>query len=85
MHHTVGSWGLDRIDQRALPLDNMYDPEGRDGTNVHVYILDTGIDFGRTDQFGDRLSSGWDFIDGDDDAADCDGHGTHVAGILSGF
>jgi subtilisin family serine protease len=79
----VGSWGLDRIDQRALPLDGVYAPTG-DGTGVDAWIIDTGIDYGRTDEFGARfdLARDADFVDGDDDASDCDGHGTHVAGTV---
>ena len=79
----VGSWGLDRIDQRSLPLDGSYSPTG-DGTGVDVWIIDSGVDYGRTDEFGSRfdLSRDYDFVSGDDDASDCDGHGTHVAGTV---
>jgi serine protease len=79
----VGSWGLDRIDQRSLPLDNSFVPGGT-GANVDVWILDTGIDYGRTDEFGSRLDQtrDWDFISNDDDGSDCQGHGTHVAGTV---
>jgi len=82
----LGSWGLDRIDQRDLPLDNAYSAT-YDGTGVDVYIIDTGIDYATYDkgtQFGTRLdqSRDVDFIDNDDDASDCDGHGTHVSGTV---
>ena len=78
----VGSWGLDRIDERDLLLDGIYDPgTGRDGSGVTAYILDTGIEFGLP-EYGGRASSGYDFVDNDSDAADCDGHGTHVAGTV---
>ena len=82
----VGSWGLDRIDQRDLPLTNSYSA-AFDGSGVDVYIIDTGIDYATYDkgtQFGSRLdqSRDVDFIDNDDDASDCDGHGTHVSGTV---
>jgi len=88
VHTTIGSWGLDRIDQRILPLDGIYDPgAGRDGSGVDVYIIDTGIDYATYDggaQFGSRLDQthDYDFVDNDDDASDCHGHGTHVSGTV---
>jgi subtilisin family serine protease len=76
------SWGLDRIDQRALPLDNSYTyPTTAD--NVHAYIIDTGVRITHTD-FGGRASHGRDTVDEDNDATDCHGHGTHVAGTVGG-
>ena len=76
------SWGLDRIDQHPLPLDNTYSYLN-DGSGVTVYIIDTGIRFDHQ-EFGGRASSVWDFIDNDADASDCHGHGTHVAGTVGG-
>ncbi len=76
------SWGLDRVDQQNLPLDQSYQ-YNTDGSNVHVYILDTGIR-ATHNEFGNRVGSGYDFIDNDADADDCHGHGTHVAGIVGG-
>ncbi len=76
------SWGLDRIDQRNLPLNSSY-TYNTDGTGVTVYIIDTGIRFDHQ-EFSGRASSGYDFIDNDTDASDCDGHGTHVAGTVGG-
>ena len=80
----VGSWGLDRIDQRNLPLDGSFTPGGT-GAGVDAWILDTGIDYDRSDEFGTRfdLERDWDFISNDDNASDhCHGHGTHVAGTV---
>ncbi|SHE42877.1 S8 family peptidase [Streptoalloteichus hindustanus] len=76
------SWGLDRIDQRNLPLDNKYS-YGNDGSGVNAYIIDTGIRTTHTD-FGGRAKHGRDTVDNDNDATDCNGHGTHVAGTVGG-
>jgi subtilisin family serine protease len=74
-------WGLDRIDQRSLPLSNTY-TYGSTGSGVKAYIIDTGIRFSHQD-FGGRAVSGVDQIDGGA-ADDCHGHGTHVAGTVGG-
>ncbi|HSM36346.1 MAG TPA: S8 family serine peptidase [Longimicrobiales bacterium] len=74
-------WGLDRIDQRDLPLSSSY-TYGTDGTGVTAYIVDTGIRTTHND-FGGRASSGFDAVDGGT-ADDCHGHGTHVAGTVGG-
>ncbi|WBB61229.1 PKD domain-containing protein [Streptomyces sp. WMMC500] len=74
------TWGLDRIDQRDLPLDNAYTAPN-DGSGVTAYIVDTGMDLDHPD-YGGRASSGHDFIDDDADASDCQGHGTHVGGTV---
>lgn len=76
------SWGLDRIDQYPLPLDNRY-VYPNTGNGVTVYILDSGIRMDHV-EFAGRVSSGYDFIDNDADASDCHGHGTHVAGTVGG-
>ncbi|MEU5780071.1 S8 family peptidase [Micromonospora lupini] len=75
------SWGLDRIDQRNLPLDSSYTYPNT-ASNVHAYIIDTGIRFAHND-FGGRATSGYDAVDGGS-ADDCNGHGTHVAGTVGG-
>ncbi|WP_433552131.1 S8 family peptidase [Micromonospora zamorensis] len=75
------SWGLDRIDQRNLPLNSSYTYPNT-ASNVHAYIIDTGIKFSHND-FGGRATSGYDAVDGGS-ADDCNGHGTHVAGTVGG-
>ncbi|MDI1240565.1 MAG: S8 family serine peptidase [bacterium] len=71
-------WGLDRIDQRNAPLDTRY-TYATDASNVHAYVIDSGI---RTSHasFGGRASSDFDAIN--DGNQDCLGHGTHVAGTI---
>ncbi|MFD7311731.1 S8 family peptidase [Promicromonospora sp. NPDC059942] len=78
----VPSWGLDRIDQESLPLDDSY-TYGNSGSGVTAYIVDTGI-LTTHEDFGGRAVSGTDTVDNDDDATDCAGHGTHVAGTVGG-
>jgi len=75
------SWGLDRIDQRNLPLSQSY-TYPNDGNGVRAYIIDTGIRFTHVD-FGGRAISGFDAIDGGT-ADDCHGHGSHTAGTTGG-
>ncbi|MFF9896766.1 S8 family serine peptidase [Streptomyces longispororuber] len=74
------SWGLDRIDQRALPLDGSFTPGG-DGDGVTAYVMDSGIDLTHT-TFGGRATAGFDAFNGD--GTDCYGHGTSVASLVGG-
>ena len=76
------SWGLDRVDQLDLPLDDSYEYLG-DGSGVTAYIVDTGI-LASHEDFTGRVGEGYDFVDGDSDPTDCNGHGTHVAGTIGG-
>lgn len=75
-------WGLDRIDQRNLPRNGTF-VYNRTGAGVRVYIIDTGIRTSHS-QFGGRARDGYDAVDGSLPAADCNGHGTHVAGTVGG-
>jgi subtilisin family serine protease len=77
---TGATWGLDRIDQRNRPLNGSYTYNAT-GSGVKAYIVDTGINTGHAD-FGGRAIDGYDAVDGALPAADCQGHGTHVAGTV---
>ena len=74
--------GLDRIDQRDLPLDNAYS-SSNEGAGVTAYIIDTGIRPTVTD-FGGRAAIGTDTVGDGQNGVDCNGHGTHVAGTVGG-
>ncbi|XP_071476421.1 alkaline serine exoprotease A-like [Diadema antillarum] len=77
----VGSWGIDRIDQRDNELNNDMTLDGY-GEGVHIYVIDTGINPYHED-FGGRAIAIKDFVDEDGTAIDCDGHGTHCAGTTA--
>jgi serine protease len=75
-------WGLDRIDQRDLPLNTSYTWDQGAGT-VHAYIIDTGIRSTHA-EFEGRASRDFDAINDGQAGNDCNGHGTHVAGTVGG-
>ena len=76
------TWGIDRIDQANLPLNQLYSYTNT-GVGVTAYIIDTGIRYTHT-EFGGRAVRGYDAVTTNGDAADCNGHGTHVSGTVGG-
>ncbi|GAU69471.1 putative peptidase S8 family protein [Streptomyces sp. NBRC 110611] len=80
---TPPSWGLDRIDQKSLPLDRSYTYPKNAGKTVTAYVIDSGVRITHQD-FGGRASYGYDAVDHDNIAQDDNGHGTHVAATVAG-
>ncbi|MFC9324080.1 S8 family serine peptidase [Kitasatospora sp. NPDC057015] len=77
------SWGLDRIDQRRPPMTDRFDYPASAGRGVTAYVVDTGVRISH-EEFGGWASYGFDAVDGDSDADDGHGHGTHVAATVAG-
>jgi subtilisin family serine protease len=76
------TWGIDRVDQRELPLDKTY-LYNANGKGVHAYIIDTGIRVSHG-EFGGRAEASFDAIGDNQKGNDCNGHGTHVAATVGG-
>jgi len=76
------TWGLDRIDQRSLPLSSSYTYNAT-GSGVTAYIVDTGV-LGSHGEFSGRMAAGYSAINDGRGTTDCNGHGTHVAGTVGG-
>ncbi|MBL8264536.1 MAG: S8 family peptidase [Xanthomonadaceae bacterium] len=79
---TGATWGIDRVDQRNLPLDSSY-TYNTTASGVHAYIIDTGVLLSHS-QFSGRMGNGYDAVTSGGNANDCNGHGTHVAGTVGG-
>ena len=75
-------WGLDRIDQRALPLNGTVS-RATTGSGVTAYVIDTGVLSTHT-EFGGRVVGGYSSVSDGNGTEDCNGHGTHVAGTIGG-
>lgn len=80
---TGAPWGLDRIDQAALPLNGTYSYPSTAGSGVKIYVVDSGVRATHTDLAG-RVAAGYAGVADGMGTQDCSGHGTHVAGIVAG-
>jgi Subtilase family/Peptidase inhibitor I9 len=78
------TWGLDRVDQRNLPLNGTY-TYATTASNVHAYVIDSGV-LGTHNEFAGRMGNGYTAIIDGNGTSDCtsNGHGTHVAGTIGG-
>ena len=81
--YVTNSWGLDRVDQRLLPLNSTFNDADATGVNSYSYVVDTGIDATNSD-FEGRVTPGYTAVLDGNGSLDCNGHGTHVAGIIGG-
>lgn len=82
MTQTNATWGLDRSDQRNLPLNSTYNADGN-AQGVPVYVVDTGVLASHQD-FAGRVKAGYTAVSDGNGTTDCNGHGTHVAGTIAG-
>ena len=73
-------WGLDRVNQRDLPLDNNFHRPYQ-GNGVDIYIVDTGINPNHQ-EFTNRIGATVSMVSGG--PIDCNGHGTFAASIAAG-
>jgi subtilisin family serine protease len=77
---TNATWGLDRSDQRNLPLNGTYNYDSI-ASNVHAYVIDTGLRASHQ-EFENRIGNGFTITNDGLGTGDCNGHGTHVAGTI---
>ena len=77
------TWGIDRIDQSALPLNGTYNYPTNAGLGTRIYVIDTGVRATHTEIAG-RVLAGYNALDTSNPLLDCNGHGTHVAGTAAG-
>lgn len=82
IEQSAPTWGLNRIDQRDLPLDTKYSYNS-EGQSIDVYVIDTGI-LSLHNEFTGRFKAGSNFVKDSRGTEDCNGHGTHVAGTIAG-
>jgi subtilisin family serine protease len=78
---SAAPWGLDRIDQTTLPLSTTFDDLDLKGDNTYSFVVDTGIDADNV-EFSGRVAAGFTAVLDGLGSKDCNGHGTHVAGII---
>ena len=87
-HHVPPGWHLDRLDQVSLPLDNRSFEADYHGSNVDAYVLDSGINYEHNVFNGRAHYAGCDPVDKEQNqhlaGKDCEGHGTHIAGLIGG-
>ncbi|HEU4535598.1 MAG TPA: S8 family serine peptidase, partial [Polyangiaceae bacterium] len=75
--------GTDRVDQRSLPRDGQYNDFGCNGSGIHVYVVDTGLNAAHN-EFTGRVGNNFDSVGDGQNGNDCNGHGSHVASTALG-